>query len=132
MAFNATVVAAAHETAQQIYAHVDLSKLSQLEQFWASWYIWIDNPVIATGLLSFLLHEVSAASSVRWYLLTSNRSKIVYFGRCVPWIIIDAIPYFQKWKLQPNKVPTPAEQWECTKQVLFSHFTIELPAVSHP
>lgn len=27
------------------------------------------------------------------------------------------------------KVPTPQEQWECTKLVLFSHFTIELPAV---
>ena len=39
------------------------------------------------------------------------------------------MPYFRKWKLQPNKVPTPAEQWACTKQVLFSHFTIELPAV---
>ena len=40
------------------------------------------------------------------------------------------MPYFQKWKLQPNKIPTAEEQWECTKQVLFSHFTIELPAVS--
>lgn len=40
------------------------------------------------------------------------------------------MPYFRKWKLQPNKIPTPEEQWECTKQVLFSHFTIELPAVS--
>ena len=56
--------------------------------------------------------------------------QIIYFGRCIPWIIIDAIPYFRKWKLQPNKIPTPAEQWECTRQVLFSHFTIELPAVS--
>ncbi|KAG8215747.1 hypothetical protein J3R82DRAFT_7645 [Butyriboletus roseoflavus] len=112
MDFNATAAAAAHETAQRLYAHVDLSKLGWLEQLWASWYIWIDNPIIATGLMSFLLHE------------------IVYFGRCVPWIIIDAIPYFQKWKLQPNKVPTAAEQWECTKQVLFSHFTIELPAVN--
>jgi methylsterol monooxygenase len=55
--------------------------------------------------------------------------QIVYFGRAIPWIIIDAIPYFRKWKLQPGKVPSPQEQWECTKQVLFSHFTIELPAV---
>ena len=53
----------------------------------------------------------------------------MYFGRSIPWIIIDAIPYFRKWKLQPNKVPTAAEQWACTKQVLFSHFTIELPLV---
>jgi methylsterol monooxygenase len=56
--------------------------------------------------------------------------QVVYFGRCIPWIIVDAIPYFRKWKLQPGKVPTPQEQWECTKQVLFSHFTIEAPAVS--
>lgn len=47
----------------------------------------------------------------------------------MPWVIIDAIPYFQRWKLQPEKVPTPQEQWECTKGVLFSHFAIELPAV---
>jgi methylsterol monooxygenase len=40
------------------------------------------------------------------------------------------MPYFRQWKLQPNKIPTPQEQWECTKMVLFSHFTIELPAVS--
>lgn len=56
--------------------------------------------------------------------------QFVYFGRSIPWIIIDAIPYFRRWKLQPNKVPTAQEQWECTKMVLFSHFTIELPAVS--
>jgi methylsterol monooxygenase len=61
--------------------------------------------------MSFLLHE------------------IVYFGRAFPWIIIDAMPYFRKWKLQPNKIPTAKEQWECTKQVLISHFTIELPAI---
>lgn len=26
-----------------------------------SWYVWIGNPVIATGLMSFLLHEVRPA-----------------------------------------------------------------------
>ncbi|KAI9455629.1 hypothetical protein HD554DRAFT_2317692 [Boletus coccyginus] len=82
MAFNAMAVAAAHESAQQL---------------WAAWYIWIGNPIIATSLMSFLIHE------------------IVYFG-CLR-------------KLQSNKIPTAAEQWECTKQVLFSHFTIELPAI---
>ena len=39
------------------------------------------------------------------------------------------MPYFRKWKLQPNKIPTPGEQWACTKQVLFSHFTVELPVI---
>ncbi|KAI5891314.1 uncharacterized protein SCHCODRAFT_02628730 [Schizophyllum commune H4-8] len=93
------------------YDGTDLTSLSWLEQLWVQWYVMIDNPTIATGLMSFLLHE------------------FVYFGRSLPWIIIDAMPYFRKWKLQPNKVPTPQEQWECTKQVLFSHFTIELPAI---
>jgi methylsterol monooxygenase len=55
--------------------------------------------------------------------------EVVYFGRSLPWIIIDAIPYFQKWKLQPNKIPTPQEQWECTKQVLWAHITVELPTI---
>ncbi|KAF8502889.1 hypothetical protein F5888DRAFT_1868232 [Russula emetica] len=54
-------------------------------------------------------------------------AQTVYFGRCLPWIIIDAIPCFRK--LQPNKVPMPEEQWECTKGVLFSHFTVEGPAI---
>ncbi|KAH8105301.1 C4-methyl sterol oxidase [Cristinia sonorae] len=101
----------AYSATAQLYANTDFSKLTWLEFQWASFYLWIDNPIIATGLMSFLLHE------------------IVYFGRCIPWIIIDAIPYFRKWKLQPGKIPSKQEQWECTKQVLFSHFTIELPAI---
>ena len=48
--------------------------------------------------------------------------QIVYFGRCVSWTIIDAIPCFQMWKIQLDKTPTAAEQWECTKGVLSSHF----------
>ena len=31
-------------------------------------------------------------------------TQIVYFGRAIPWIIIDAIPYFKKWKLQPVRL----------------------------
>ena len=61
MSFNATAVAA-HATqlsSQSLYANIDLTQLSWLEQMWAAWYIWIDNPIIATGLMSFLLHEVS-------------------------------------------------------------------------
>lgn len=35
-------------------------------------------------------------------------TQIVYFGRAIPWIIIDAIPYFRKWKLQPVRFPLAA------------------------
>ena len=64
--------------------------------------------MFATGLLFFLVHE------------------IMYFGRCVPWFIIDHIPYFRKWKLQPTKIPTDSEQWECFKAVLKLHFLVEV------
>ncbi|KAF8752773.1 sterol oxidase [Rhizoctonia solani] len=79
-----------HASAQELYAAAgtDFSNLSWLETQWAAWYIWIGNPIIATGLMSFIMHEV------------------VYFGRCIPWIIIDAMPYFNRWKLQPGKVPS--------------------------
>jgi len=100
-----------YEPADVLYSNTDFSKLNWVETQWAAWYLWIGNPVIATGLMSFLLHE------------------IVYFGRCIPWIVIDSIPYFRQWKLQPNKVPSAKEQWECTKLVLYSHFTIELPMI---
>ncbi|KAJ7724800.1 hypothetical protein B0H16DRAFT_1665987 [Mycena metata] len=41
--------------------------------------------------------------------------EIISFGRSVPW---------------PNKIPTPQEQWECTKLVLLSYLSMELPMVN--
>lgn len=95
-----------------IYAHgINLDSLSILEKYWAQWYIFIGDPVLATGIMSFLIHE------------------IFYFGRCVPWAIIDRIPYFRKWKLQEEKMPSAADQWKCLKLVLLTHFTVELPQI---
>merc|ERR1712093_493515 len=74
-------------------------------------YMKIGDPVLATGIMSFLLHE------------------LFYFGRCIPWMIIDSMPYFRKWKLQDTKAPTRAEQWKCTKYVLLTPFTVELPQI---
>ncbi|KAL6297995.1 hypothetical protein BKA93DRAFT_754486 [Sparassis latifolia] len=34
-----------------------------------------------------------------------------------------------KNKLQPDRIPTVQEQWDCTKQVLYSHFMVELPVI---
>ncbi|CCJ30613.1 unnamed protein product [Pneumocystis jirovecii] len=86
-------------------------QLSLIERLWSTWYTYIQNDTLATGIMSFMIHE------------------IVYFGRCLPWVIIDAIPYFRRWKLQAGKVPTFREQWSCTKLVLISHFTVELPQI---
>lgn len=55
MSANVTAVPSFHDSA---YAGTDFTSLNWLEQNWVQWYIWIGNPVIATGLMSFLLHEV--------------------------------------------------------------------------
>lgn len=78
---------------------------------WAAWYAYMQNDVLATGIMSFLMHE------------------IVYFGRSLPWIIIDRMSYFNKYKIQNQKIPTVQEQWSCAKLVLLSHFTVELPQI---
>ncbi|KAI0185379.1 C-4 sterol methyl oxidase [Xylaria flabelliformis] len=86
-------------------------QLNVAERLWASWYLWMQNDILATGIMSFVLHEV------------------IYFGRCLPWMIIDRIPYFNKYKIQNQKIPTFKEQWECASLVLLSHFTVELPQI---
>ncbi|TKX26471.1 methylsterol monooxygenase [Elsinoe australis] len=86
-------------------------QLNYLERLWAAWYAYIGNDILATGIMSFLMHE------------------IVYFGRSLPWIIIDQMPMFNKYKIQGQKIPTAREQWECAKLVLISHFTVELPQI---
>lgn len=56
--------------------------LNYFEKLWAAWYAYMGNDVLATGIMSFVMHEV------------------VYFGRSLPWIIIDQIPAFNKYKIQ--------------------------------
>lgn len=52
---NSTASSAFHD----LYSGTDFSSLNWLEQQWAAWYIWVGNPVVATGVLAFLVHEVS-------------------------------------------------------------------------
>jgi len=56
--------------------------LNLFERLWAAWYAYMQNDILATGILSFVMHE------------------LVYFGRSIPWAIIDRIPYFNKYKIQ--------------------------------
>lgn len=55
MAFNGTIPNALNELYPGL---TDFSSLNWFEQQWVAWYVWIGNPIIATGLMSFLLHEV--------------------------------------------------------------------------
>lgn len=82
-------------------------QLNILERLWSTWYVYMKNDVLATGIMFFLLHEV------------------MYFGRCLPWYLIDKFGLFRKYKIQDTKIPTDKEQWECLKSVLKSHFIVE-------
>lgn len=86
-------------------------QLNIAERLWAAWYLWMQNDTLATGILSFVMHEV------------------VYYGRSLPWIIIGMIPFFDKWKIQNLKTPSLKEQAHCALVVLLSHFTVELPQI---
>ncbi|KAJ5328683.1 hypothetical protein N7452_009073 [Penicillium brevicompactum] len=85
--------------------------LSIAERLWVAWYAWVQNDVLATGIMSFAIHE------------------LFYFGRSLPWIFIDTLGLFKTYKIQSSKIPTLREQWDCAKFVLLSHFTVELPQI---
>ncbi|KAI9252962.1 hypothetical protein BDA99DRAFT_443794 [Phascolomyces articulosus] len=100
MNFNATT-AATTDTPYQ---------LNYVESLWEGMYEGRD-PLVVTGIFAFLMHE------------------IVYFGRFIPFLICDFIPYFQKYKLQPNKTNSNEDYWNCTWKVLKSHFLYEGPLI---
>lgn len=90
--------------------------LNIVEKAWAAWYAYMQNDVLATGIMSFVMHE------------------LVYFGRCLPWMIIDNIGWFQKYKIQQDHPFNAKEQLTCALTVLLQHVTVELPQiwVFHP
>lgn len=58
------------------------ANLNVAERLWAAWYAWMQNDVLATGIMSFMMHE------------------LVYFGRSLPWIFIDSLGLFKGYKIQ--------------------------------
>lgn len=61
-------------TAQNtLYPGVDFAALNWLETLWASYYIWVGNPIIATGLMSFLLHEVRWRNRIDHWRVHADR-----------------------------------------------------------
>jgi len=115
VAMNSTASFAAHGQDTYWAQFEEISKynvsLNYFERLWLAWYTYMQNDVLATGIMSFVMHEM------------------VYFGRSLPWILIDWSGWFRKWKIQDQKIPTAKEQWSCAMLVLLSHFTVELPQI---
>lgn len=52
------VTGPAIQSAEYLYRNTDPSKLNLLENLWMQWYLYFGDPTIATGVMSFCLHEV--------------------------------------------------------------------------
>jgi hypothetical protein len=52
-------ITAAAISQQMLYSTINPIELGFLEGWWFSWYSYFNNPVLATGIMSFLMHEVS-------------------------------------------------------------------------
>ncbi|KAF9981294.1 C-4 sterol methyl oxidase [Modicella reniformis] len=85
--------------------------MTSLETYWAS--LFEDrNEAWVTLMLLFISHEV------------------IYFGRCVPYLIADQIPSLQRYKIQQKTIQnTRQNQWKVFRYVLLSHFFLELPMI---
>lgn len=55
-------IAASKPIAYDLYEGVNVENLNVFEKAWMNWYLMIGNPIIATGIMSFLMHEVSNLS----------------------------------------------------------------------
>jgi hypothetical protein len=60
-----------------LYTNLNYEALNWGEQRWADWYLWMDNPSLATGIMSFVMHEVSRASQATKGINPNNGSSYI-------------------------------------------------------
>ncbi|KAJ3205420.1 C-4 sterol methyl oxidase [Dinochytrium kinnereticum] len=78
------------------------------EAAWLRLFENSSNPAVTLAVVMFIWHE------------------IVYFGRFLPYWILDQIPYFQRYKIQPVQHNTDAV-WKVVVHALKSQLFIQLP-----
>ncbi|KAF9434889.1 C-4 sterol methyl oxidase [Entomortierella beljakovae] len=85
--------------------------MANVESYWLSLFKDRDEALV-TLLLLFVSHE------------------IIYFARCVPYLVADMFPSMQKYKIQQKTIQNTAQnQWKVFRYVLLSHFFLELPMI---
>lgn len=63
----------ASTTQNELYGDLNMDHLNWLEKKWAGYYIWMGNALLATGVMSFVMHEVSISALQRKIELISAR-----------------------------------------------------------
>eukprot|EP00123_Amoebidium_parasiticum_P012880 comp21631_c0_seq1/m.30370 comp21631_c0_seq1/g.30370 ORF comp21631_c0_seq1/g.30370 comp21631_c0_seq1/m.30370 type:complete len:343 (-) comp21631_c0_seq1:229-1257(-) len=97
------------------FEHLKVSAQQQLDWYGhkveTAWQYMLDNydEFTICSIFTFILHEAA------------------YFGFSLPWLLIDQIPFFRKYKIQSAKPNTWAQQWRCFKALLFNHIVIQFP-----
>mmetsp|Transcript_10777 Transcript_10777/g.23420 ORF Transcript_10777/g.23420 Transcript_10777/m.23420 type:complete len:353 (-) Transcript_10777:73-1131(-) len=82
--------------------------LTWLEEHW-DWMLDNFSEFQISTFITFVLHET------------------MYFSWFLPWLLIDQIPFFKKWKIQQNKVNDGPQMWRCFKTLCFNHTFIQMP-----
>ena len=108
---TAAPVAIGEITLGDVIAQLEKAEALVHAKMTAGWSVVLDNfsPFVIAGPLTFVFHE------------------LVYFGAWVPWLVLDQIPYFNKYKIQPEKKADGAMVAKCLKRLLLSHVFIQLP-----
>ncbi|KAJ3413931.1 C-4 sterol methyl oxidase [Chytridiales sp. JEL 0842] len=83
-----------------------------LESLWLQTFATASNPAITLGAVMFVLHE------------------IVFFGRYLPYMIMEKIPFFAKYKIQPTKKVTSEQFWKVVWHSIRSQLFVQLPMVT--
>jgi methylsterol monooxygenase len=89
-----------------------LEELNSLNFLLPYWQYMLDNYsefTINAGF-TFVLHE------------------LVFFGGWAPYVLLDLIPYFQKYKIQ-QKPNTWEQTSKCLKLLMFNHVFVQLPMI---
>lgn len=53
-----TFISTAADSQQMLYSTINPAQLGLLERLWFSYYSYFSDPVLATGIMSFVMHEV--------------------------------------------------------------------------
>ncbi|KAL2919025.1 C-4 sterol methyl oxidase [Polyrhizophydium stewartii] len=87
-----------------------------IERQWLSLFEGAENPSIRLAVVLFAWHE------------------FVFVARYIPYMIIDHIPYFRKYKIQADKEISTSQWIKCVAHVFFYQSMLQLPMMMafHP
>eukprot|EP00842_Homolaphlyctis_polyrhiza_P005301 jgi/Hompol1/5772/HPOL_002055-RA len=73
------------------------------------------------------MFEGSQRPALRLAMMFFVWHEIVFFGRYIPYMIADMIPYFRQYKIQPDKEIPSSQRWYCALHVIFWQLAMQLP-----